>query len=186
MTSWSALYERFNTAEQQRAHAATLAAEEERARRVMDAWSDEATARLLGALCATAVSQAQSFAAATGAVIDVSYPSQPTLEWDREGLRMSFMKLRLGNSEVDLYSFRKSGSPPIIHMVAVNLPAAPRQRRPNAHQLHSIPLAIVCPSSDSWCRLLQASTAGAAQRTTTIEQIVFAAFELLVGGYTRS
>jgi hypothetical protein len=182
VTSWSGLYAHFNAQEQERSRAAGADHDYAQAVRALDLWSDQVTTQVFEALCTLATHRATAFRVATGASVAVLYPGEPALEVSSDGLRMTFLKLRLGTSDVDIYSHRRSGSPPSLHLVRSRRPDSGERGRQPARQLLSRPLCIVArlPDDRYALRRLSSGRISLEEPPLSVEDVVYDAFELLV------
>jgi hypothetical protein len=85
--------------------------------RELTAWYDQQTEHVMTLIREVARERAGAFDPSSGISIEVDWPSHPPINLDPDGPFMSFMRLRLPQREVHLYSHRVGASSPIIHFV---------------------------------------------------------------------
>jgi hypothetical protein len=98
--------------------------------RELVAWYDEQTEHVMTLVREVASERAAAFAPGSGLSVEVQWPSHPPINLDPEGPFMSFMRLRLPEREVHLYSHRVGSSAPLIHFVVADkqVPDQPKKR----------------------------------------------------------
>jgi len=152
--------------------------------RELVAWYDEQTEHVMTLVREVArerATQLLSSAAASpkpGSVlkVDVEWPSHPPINLDPEGPFMSFMRLRLPEREVHLYSHRVGTSAPLIHFVVAGADAPDRSKK---RMLGRPGCRIERREGGGF--LLRSVGGDADGSIVSVDDLAFRAFELLLG-----
>lgn len=155
--------------------------------RELTTWYDEQTHHVMTLLREVARERATALSsscagepAATepgaGLSVEVEWPSHPPINLDPEGPFMSFMRLRLPEREVHLYSHRIGASAPLIHLVVAGADA------PGAYKKRLVGRPGCRIERREGGGFLLRSVGGEADGSiVSIDDLAFRAFELLLG-----
>lgn len=139
--NWQQLYERLGD-EEQRQRARALRHEAEQAALAdHERWSALALGAVMAALKEAADRRAEELRASTGRELEVEYPCGPVVVSQSGDCEIGFMRLSLGRACVHIYSSRRRGCSPHIHL----LPAFADSVKKN-HRLISEPGAFLVRS----------------------------------------
>lgn len=152
--------------------------------RELVAWYDEQTEHVMTLLREVARERATqlSGSAATssesgkGLKVEVEWPSHPPINLDPDGPFMSFMRLRLPEREVHLYSHRIGSSAPLIHFVVAGADAPDKSKR----RLLGRPGCRI-ERREGGGFLLRAVGGEADGNIVSVDDLAYRAFELLLG-----
>jgi hypothetical protein len=179
---WSRLYQDYGAWAREQDRAQHERAVAEAAQRRFDEWCAQVTDRVMEDIATVARQRAEEFRAHSGRMIQVEYPSHKPIGLGDDGPFMSFMRFGIDGSSVHLYSHRGLGGLPALHFVYTVEEQIPRHRRLVSH-----PGAFVARRSDDGYELrtirIQKDDPPATQ--TTPDELVFRAFELLLGHLRR-
>jgi hypothetical protein len=167
-TNWPGLYEEVDRLDlsKRRLHAA---------RAEFDSWARTAEDTVLVAAHATAVSRARELFLRTGLGLTVESRSLPP----GRSLAAAPVTLRLGTSRVDLYSVRAEASAPCLHLGVQR--GATSTRYP---VFTTLPGVLLVRSGNAHFELLALPVQDHVEPArTTVEALVFRAFDLLIGAY---
>jgi hypothetical protein len=152
--------------------------------RELVAWYDEQTEHVMTLLRevarerATQLSSAALESAEQSAVIavEVEWPSHPPINVDPDGPFMSFMRLRLPEREVHLYSHRVGCSAPLIHFVVASADAPDKSKK----RMLGRPGCRI-EKREGGGFLLRSVGGDADGSIVSVDDLAFRAFELLLG-----
>lgn len=186
MDRWDELYEQMRALDAEREQRDERVAVDAEERRVFDEWCVQVTDTVMQRIADVAREHARELGARTGKHMAVEYPSRDAIKSEPDGPYMSFMTLTLESSALQLYSYRGAGDLPFIHFVPLPPEAPPTGSRPKHHRLISVPGAFIARHQDGSWELLRARTADdEPAESTSIDELVYRAFELLVAGLRR-
>jgi len=165
---WEQLFAGFS--ERQRAKQ-----EQTQSLRELAAWYDEQTQLVMSLVREVVAERAAEFEQRTGRSVDVKWPSHPPLNLDPDGPFMSFMALAIPGREVHLYSHRVGLGPPMIHFLVIR----PDQDERRNRVLGRAGCRIERREGGGF--LLQGVGGGLSQGVLSVDDLVYRAFELLLG-----
>lgn len=188
MSRWDDLYREVRQIQKAARERAVRELQANASRRSLEEWSDRVTVEVMGRLRDGAVERARELEARTGRAVTVHYPSRDPIDCGDEGPWMSFMSLQMEGSELQVYSHRTIGELPAVYF----LPMPPRDDETpltlsrRRHRLMSIPGAFAVRNDDDSYQLMRPRTPeeGPAE-PIGIDELVFSAFELLIGGLRK-
>lgn len=188
MSRWDDLYREVTRIQKEERERAARELEANASRRSLEEWSDRVTTEVMDRLNEGAVVRARELAARTGQPVTVRYPARDPIDCGDKGPWMTFMSLQMAGSELQVYSYRTMGELPSVYFMAMRPrgddppPSASRRR----HRLMSVPGAFAARNDDDSYQLMRprAPEDGPAE-PIGIDELVFAAFELLVAALRK-
>lgn len=188
MSRWDDLYKEVTRIELLERERAERELEATVSRRSLEAWSNRVTTEVMERFRDAALERARELAERTGKDVAVQYPAREPIDCGPEGPWMMFMTLRIGGSELQVYSYRIVGELPSLYFLPMpprgdDAPPSLSRRR---HRLMSVPGAFATRNADDSYQLMQPRTPeeGPAE-PIGIDELVFAAFELLIAGLRK-
>lgn len=155
--------------------------------RELTAWYDEQSHHVMtllrevareraSALSSSCAREPSSAEPGSGISVEVEWPSHPPINLDPDGPFMSFMRLRMPEREVHLYSHRIGASAPLIHFVVAgtDTPDASKKRmmgRPGCR----------IERREGGGFLLRSVGGEADGSIVSVDDLAYRAFELLLG-----
>jgi hypothetical protein len=187
MDRWDELYEQMRAVDVARTERAQRAAADAEERRLFDEWCAQVTGTVMQRIADVATERATALEEHTGKRMRVEYPSRAPIEYTPGGPAMTFMTLDLEGSLLQIYSYRGPGDLPFIHFVPIPRQASPSAGRPKHQRLISVPGAFIARHQDGSWELLRArlSDDDEPAEPTSIDELVYRAFELLVASLSR-
>jgi len=135
---WDDLYEQLSSADKRREMRTMQREAEEAALAEYERWAAEAVASVMSDLKQAAEQRSHQLHGRTGKVLEVEYPSGPTITGVAGECEIRFLRLGLGRACVHVYSSHSRGSTTHIHL----LPAFADSLQKN-HRLVSEPGAFI-------------------------------------------
>ncbi|HLV22665.1 MAG TPA: hypothetical protein VKZ49_17360 [Polyangiaceae bacterium] len=183
VTGWGELYSDFTLARAAHAEETARRQAAQAARRAYDTWADWAASELERHLYARAHQRASDFERATAQAVRVDAAANAPIQLGDEARLSGLLSLRLGGAQVDVYTHRKSGTPPTLHFMVVKTGRPGSAGRPDARQLVSTHACTVFPLAQGGYALRLSDAFGG--ETADIDRLLLLAFQLLVRAYRR-
>ena len=171
MSKWKALFGSYNQRAQEQERQAIR--EQQLAH-----WARETTEKVMALVGEVASVRAVECQSETGQRVEVASPSRPPINVGPDGPHMSFMTLRLGRSEVHMYSYRQPYAQPFIHFVQTGDRDQALSRR-NRMQTRS-GCRIDRREDDGFCLVALDEGTFEDGDALSVDELVYRAFELLL------
>ena len=178
MSRWNQLFSRMTEVEAERLEAERREREALAARADFDAWAVRALSDVWKSITGVVEVRVRELVQATGRRVALS-PRVQGIEGPRGLPALRILELRIDSSVAYIYSHHVSGSPPHFHLA--HWPAPSKGRR--HHRMMSFPVCIIERAGvEGWA--LRRSV-GPSRDPLQVDDVVFRAFELLIGGVER-
>jgi hypothetical protein len=188
MSRWDDLYKEVTRIEQAERERAARELEATASRRSLEQWSDRVTTEVMDRFRDAALERAREFGKRTGRNVTVHYPAREPIDCGPEGPWMTFMTLQTEGSELQVYSYRIVDELPSVYFLPMpprgdDAPPSLTRRR---HRLISVPGAFATRNPDDSYQLMQPSSPDEGPaRPIGVDELVFAAFDLLITGLRK-
>jgi hypothetical protein len=180
MSRWHALFDEYRAHEAERLEVERRAREVEAARRDFEAWGRTAVEQVISQLCTKIAQRSEELAIHAGVRIRIKPPR--TAPGRHPRAEITFLELSRGQELVYVYAYHELGHAPLVHYLIPSYEGfLERARHP---RLLSLPGARLERAADGSVVLARLAIDGGPlpEATTTIDDMVFRAFELLLRG----
>lgn len=180
MNRWRALFDEYKTHEAERLEADRRARAAKAELFELERWSKAAVETVMDQIAAEAARRSDELAEHAGVRIEIAAPRRAPAR--QPGAEVTYIGLTRGDDLVYVYAYSERGHLPLLHFM---LPAYDGYlERPRHPRLVSLPGCRLVRRQDGGTELERVRVDGslAKDATTSVEDLVFRAFELLLRG----